>query len=261
MTAMQHVYLTAHGSFNSGPYLGESAQFGVRLSFVPKGSAPLAGETFTLPINGDAVAEFGTQAGTNGNLSKTWTARVGETLSPFNWGATEQIAAAEATRTLLVALKAYQHSTFSWKSVKQACIDATGHTQQTQSIYTFSSPVAGSGSNALPAQVALAVTLRANIMGRTGRGRFYVPAMATALTAEGALGSTAGTAIRTATKTWVDSLQAIDSGNVLYMPLVTVTSAGKLQGVRPVEIRTGQLLDTIKSRRAQVDEVYTSLPL
>jgi len=261
MGDMQHVYLTAHGSFNTGPYLGESAQFGVRLSFAPKASAPSMGDTFTMQSNGAAARISGTQAGANGTLTKTWEARVGSVGSPFTWGATEQIAAAEAMRTLLVALKAYQHSTFSWKTVKQACIDPLGKTQETQSIYTFAAPVVGSGSNALPAQVALAVTLRANILGRTGRGRFYVPAMATALTADGALGSSAGTAIRTATKTCIDSLQAIDSGNILYMPIVTVTSAGKADGVRPVEVRTGQLLDTIKSRRAQVDEVYTSLPL
>lgn len=261
MVAMQHVYMTAHGSFNSGPYLGESAQIGVRLAFAPKASAPVAGETFTLQTNGDATPLFGTQAGTNGSLAKTWEARVGSVGSPFTWGATEQIAAAEAFRTLLIALKAYQNSAFSWKTVKQAAIDATGHTIETQSVYTFTAAQAGSGTNPLPAQNALAVTLRANIMGRTGRGRYYLPAMATALTSDGTITTSATTAIRSATKTFIDSVQAIDSGNVLYMPIVTVTSAGKATGVRPVEVRTGQLIDTIKSRRAQADEVYTSLTL
>lgn len=261
MTAMHHVYLTAHGSFNSGPYLGEAAQIGVRLCFVPTATAPVMGETFEIPSNGDVATEYGTASGTNGTLTKTWKARVGAVGSTANWDASAQIAAAEATRTFLNAVKPYQAPEFSWKTVKQAAIGADGKTLGTQSIYTFSSPLVGSGSPSLPAQVALAVTLRANIMGRTGRGRFYLPALATALSTGGSLGTTMGSAVRTATKAWVDALQAVNPGAANMMPLWVITSAGKPTGVRPVEIRTGQLLDTVKSRRAQVDEVYTSLAL
>jgi hypothetical protein len=261
MVALQHVYLTAHGSFNTGPYLGEAAQFGLRLSFAPKASEPSLGETFAMQSNGDVSPLFGTQSGTHGALAKTWEARVGAVGSPFTWGPTEQIAAGEAVWTFLNAMKAYNHGNYSWKTVKQAAIDATGHTQGTQSIYTFTSPLVGSGSNALPAQVAMAITMRANIMGRTGRGRIYYPALSTALTSDGSTGTTFATACRTNLKTLIDSLQAIDSGNIVYMPIVSITSAGKSTAVRPVEVRTGQLLDTVKSRRAQVDEVYTTLAL
>lgn len=262
MGDMQHVYATVHGSYNSGPYSGEAAQLGVRLSFVPKLSAPVQGETFTHILNGAAVPDFGTQAGTNGSLTKTWTARIGPAGSTENYNAAFQIAVAEQLRTFVNSLKAYNNSAFRWTHVKQAAIDSLGKTVGTASTYTFTSPIAGSGSSPFPAQLAVAITMRANIVGRSGRGRVYYPALAGALLGtDAALASTAGSTMRTAMKTLIDGIQGIPAVGDLNMPIVCVTSAGKATAVRPVEVRTGQLVDTIKSRRAQATEVYTTLAL
>lgn len=258
MTAMQHLYVTAHGFYHQGPYLGEYAQIGFRFAFVPVASSPVAGETFEIPENGDAVPEFGTYAGTNGTLSKTWTARVGPPGSLENWGEAEQAATGDAVHTLLTALKAYQNNNFRWTDVKQAPIDSLGKTIGTASTYEFTTVIQGSGTSSLPAQAAIAISSRANIVGRSGRGRFYLPALSdSSLASDGSISGTPSNAMLTATKDYIDDMQGVIGGLSLMRALYMVTSSGKATGVRPVEIRIGSLMDTIRSRRAQVEETYT----
>lgn len=261
MPDMQHVYVTAHGEFTSAGWVGEKAQFGVRLVFAPVVSAPDMGSTFTPMLNGTPVPEFGTQAGTNGVLTKTWTARIGGAGSGENFDASQQIDAAEEVRTFLNAIKAYTYSGFRWTHVKLAAIDAAGKTVGTASTYTFNTAIAGTGSTLMGPQVALAVTMRANIVGRKGRGRFYLPALPQSLVSNDALAtSTPRNLIVGATKTMIDGLQNLP-GLSLFTGVVVVTSAGADTAVRPVELRVGDRLDTIKSRRAQVEESYIDLPL
>lgn len=260
--AMQHLYVTAHGEYSEGPYLGEAAQIGFRFGFVPVLTSPAMGETFELPENGEPVPEFGTQAGTNGTLSKTWTARVGPTGSEENWGASEQAATGDIVHTLLVALKAYQNNDFRWTSVKQAPVDSLGKTIGTASTFTFTAPATGAGTAGLPAQCAVAVSSRANIVGRSGRGRFYVPALAdTLLASDGSISGTPKGNMTTAFKAFIDSMQGVIGGLSLNRALYVVTSAGKATAVRPAEVRVGNLVDTIGTRRAQADETYQVLPL
>lgn len=259
---MQHLYLTCHGVYPSGPWEGEAAQIGFRFAFAGVGASPAQGETFTMQLNGQAVPEFGTATGTNGTLTKTWTARVGTTGSLENWGESEQIGAAEAARTLLNVLKSSQSNEFRWTSVKQAAVDDLGHTIGTASTYTFTTPIVGSATSGLPAQCAIAVSARANIVGRSGRGRFYVPALGTnVLTSEGQTGSSVLTAWNTAFKAYIDEMQGVLGGLDLWRAVYCITSAGKATAVRPAEVRTGNIIDTIRTRRAQVDETYYSLAL
>lgn len=259
---MHHLYLTCHGEYVSGPWEGETGQIGFRFGFFPVLEGPALGETVELPLNGEAVPEFGTADGDNGTLTKTWTARVGGIPSQENWGEAEQIEAAEIAYTLLTALKAYQASDFKWTSVKQAPIDSLGHTIGTASTYTFTSPLAGASASQLPAQCAIAISSRANIVGRGGRGRFYLPAVAqTGMTADGQLGSTAMNALTAAFKVFIDSMQGVVGGFDLMNAIYVVTSAGRDRAVRPAEVRCGSLIDTIRSRRAQVDESYVVVAL
>ena len=262
MTAMQHLYATAHGEYRQGPYLGEHAQIGFRFAFVPVAASPVNGETFTIPENGDAVPEFGTQAGTNGTLTKTWTARLGETGSLENWGAVEQAALGDAFWTLLLALRDSQNINFQWTHVKQAPIDALGKTIGTASTFDFTSAGVGVGTASMPAQSAVAVSTRANIVGRGGRGRYYVPGLSTSLVAtDGSVSGGTQTALNVATKAFIDSAQGVIGGLSVMRALYMITSAGKPTGVRPVEVRTGSMVDTIRSRRAQTPEEYVSLDL
>ena len=77
VTSFQHVYVTAHGSWASGPWVGEAAQFGLRLCIADAISSPALGSIFTPSGNGDAVTDQGTSAGTHGTLTKTWDGRIG----------------------------------------------------------------------------------------------------------------------------------------------------------------------------------------
>ena len=261
MSNLSHVYLTAHGSFTSGPWTGEAAQFGLRLCFVPTISAPDKGAIFTPQANGAIVADTGTTAGTNGTLARTWTARIGPVGSDENVDAGMQVDMAEDVRTFLNAVKAYTSASFRWTHVKVAGVDTAGEIPLNSAVYTFTTPIVGTGSNAQPPQVALALSLRANLVGRRGRGRIYMPALAGAiLTSDGTLGNSPGTTFRTAFKTLIDDLQNLP-GTPDYIPIVSVMSADSVDAVRPLHIRTGDRLDTIQSRRRQVAETYTTLAL
>lgn len=261
MTALQHVYLTAHGTWNSGPWAGEGAQFGLRLCTADTASAPALGTIWTPEINGDAVVDSGTQAGTNGTLTKTWTARRGLPGSTENWDAGLQIDMAEDMRTFLVAITAYHATFFRWTHVKVSPVSAAGKAIQSSSVYTFTTPIAGTGAGTLPPQIAMALSLRADIIGRRGRGRIYLPALVPAVNdTTGVVPTATQATFRTAFKTLVDNLQNLP-GTPQYIPIVSILSPGQATVVRPSQIRTGNRLDTIQSRRRQVAEVYATTAL
>lgn len=261
MTQLTNVYLVAQGSWTTGAWVGESAQFGLRLCPTAKAASPAMGETFTPLETGDVTVDQGTQVGTHGTLSRTWTARVGPTGSIENWNATWQVDRAEFLWTFLDAMKSYTSSSFKWSGVKISAVAATGHVVQNSAIYSFTTPLAGTASSVLPPQIALAVSMRANVLGRRGRGRIYLPAVgATALASDGTIAPTYGNSARAAFKSLIDSLQTSGVPDA-YQPIVSIMSAGSATAVRPVEIRTGSRFDTIQSRRRQVAETYTTLAL
>lgn len=262
MPNLKHVYMTAHGSYPSGAWVGESAQIGLRFSYEPVVSAPLKGDIYMPQEGGSIDADFGSLAGTHGTLAKTWKARVGPAGSAENCDAAAQVDLAEDMWTFLNAIKALQGSEFRWTHVKVAGVDTLGAIPRVASIYTFTAALPGSsGSGALPPQVAMALSTRANLVGRRGRGRVYIPALAqNMLAADGTVHTTSATTLRNAFKTLIDNVQAAP-GFTVNMPIVFVGSHDSADVVRPVEIRTGNRLDTIQSRRRQVAEGYTTLAL
>lgn len=261
MSNLQHVYVTAHGSYPSGAWYGEAAQIGVRLAFAPVVGGPAKGDIFT-PLGGGAITPtFGSQAGANGTLSKTWTARVGDTGSLENFDAAAQIDVAEDMRTFLNSIKGFQSPEWRWTHIKVAAVDADGKTPVVAAIYTLTTPIVGAGIGALPPQVAMALSSRANLVGRRGRGRVYIPALATAVVAaDGTIKTAEANAMRAAFKTLIDSCQSTPGFSVLQ-PIYMIGSADSPTVVRPTEIRTGNRLDTIQSRRRQVAESYTTTAL
>lgn len=261
MTTLQHIYATAHGTFLTGSWVGEGAQFGLRMVIANNTAAPEKGTTFTPMENGDVVTDQGQTSGTNGVLTRTWTCRLGETGSNENADAAFQIDIAEDLRTFLYALRTYSSTAFAWNSIKLAPVSAAGRTIGTSSVYQFGTVVQGTGTGLLPPQLAAAVTMRANILGRRGRGRIYLPALASAAVATTGLLTAAFTdAARAAMVTLIGDIENAP-GTPVYEPIVVVTSAGAATVVRPSQVRTGQRADTIRSRREQVAEVYTSTNL
>ena len=261
MTAPTHVYLTAHGQFVSGAWAGESAQFGLRLPVMDTDSAPARGTTFTPTANGDVVADQGSQSGTHGSLTRTFSFRMGGAGSVANWDAGVQIDCAEDVYTFLDTIKSYMHTSFKWTHVKQCPIGADGRALAHSSVYQYTTGVTGTASNLLPPQCALAISMRAPIIGRRGRGRIYLPAVsAGVIAADATISATPASNIRTAMATLIANLEDTP-GPISLVPCVAVMSADSSSAVRPSQVRTGNRIDTIKSRREGIAEVYTSLDL
>lgn len=263
MAELGHVYMTAHGEWTSAAWLGEKAQIGLRLPIVDDSAMPAVGSVFTPVSNGDVVQDTGTFAGTNGTLTRTWTARRGPITSTDNMDAAAQADLADDFWAFLNAVKTYQHTSFKWTHVKIAPVLTDGKYGAPSALYQFTAPVVGGNSNAcLPPEVALAVTFRAPVIGRRGRGRFYLPALTSqaVVTGDGTvLGTTASGIVGMA----VTLLSNIDNmpGTESYSTVVGVMSAGSATAVRPAQVRVGNHFDVQRRRQHQVIESYTTTAL
>lgn len=264
MPALQHVYLTAHGTWGAGSWANERAQIGCRLSFAAVGSEPDKGSTFTMPDNGDVATDTGTATGTHGTLTRTWKSRIGGVASPDNMDAAQQVDLAEDMWTFLNSVRSYQGGGFSWTHVKIAPILASGAYGAPSSVYQYTAALPGAaaaGNQTLPPEVALAVSFRAPVIGRTGRGRMYLPAMhVSAVNLDGTVHATASSAILASAVTLVGALENL-AGIEEVTPIFTVTSAGKSTGVRPSQARIGNHFDAQRRRQQQQPEVYAATNL
>lgn len=261
MTAMQHVYVTAHGSWQSGPWVGESAQIGLRIVPILASALPAKGTEFIVPMSGDVVADMGTTAGTHGTLMRLWKCRMGGLGSTEDYNDALSIDVAEDVWTFLDATKGLVSNKFAWTHVKQAAVGPDGKTIKGSSIYTFAAALAGTVTTwAQPPQLAAGVTLRAPIAGRRGRGRIYFPGSGVQTSTDGTLPAAAATSLRAELSNLIDSLAELP-GTSDFNLITVVTGAGQASAVRPSQIRTGNRWDTIQSRRRQVPESYATLDL
>lgn len=263
MPNVSHVYLSAHGEYHgSSPWVGEFAQMGVRVAYHPAVSPPTRGVVFTIGPNGAVETASGSQAGTNGTLTKSFTFRIGDTGSTENCDADEQISLAEDMRTFLASCAPYQAASFRWTHVKIAACDTDGKYRVPAAVYLFTSPIVGSASGTygttMPPEVALALSLRAPIVGRRGRGRMFLPGLAVSAAAtDGLVASGTATALSTALKTLVTNLDD-RPGTPLMDACTIVTSVGLSTAVRPSQARVGNHFDVQRSRQHQVSEAYTT---
>lgn len=264
MPALQHVYITAHGEWTYTPWVGEKAQIGLRLAIVDKDDIPAVGSVFNIPTHGDVAIDSGSSAGTHGTLTKSWTARIGPTGSVENFDADQQKDVGEDVWTFLDTIKAQIVQGFRWTHVKIAPLLADGSYGAPSALYQFTTPLVGTCSTSyppMPPEVAVAVSLRAPVIGRRGRGRIYMPAANTgAASANGDLNTGNADAYKSALVTLVTNLNNL-SGASDYQGVLMVTSAGKTTAVRPAEVRVGSHFDVQRRRQAQVPEVYRSTAL
>lgn len=263
MASLHHIYVTAHGEWTTPNWIGEKAQIGLRLVAAEGAAEPEKGTTFTPMSNGDVVFDGGTQAGTNGTLTRTWKARLGPVASTDNADAVMQADLGDDMWTFLNAIKTYQASVFRWTHVKIAPILAGGTYGAPSAIYQFTNPIVGGfASTPLPPEVALAISLRAPVIGRRGRGRFYLPALTpnALASADGTVLPATATGIRDMTSTLITNLQD-KPGVEDYGPLVAVLSANSNTAVRPSQVRVGNHWDVQRRRQHQVPETYVSATL
>lgn len=258
---LHHIYLTAHGEYAHTAWLGETAQIGLRIPVANRVSGPEKGSIWTPVSNGDVTQETGVTTGLHGQLAETWTARAGAIGSLVNADPAFQVNIAEHLWTFLDSIKAYVSSGFRWTHMKVAPIGISGDYESSAATYSLSSPLAGSATTMLPPQIALAVSLRAPIIGQRGRGRVYLPAIThSQVASDGKVASTFATTVMNNFKTLIDNIQGEwATGDV--QPIVSVFSPGAADVIRPSEIRVGDRFDTQQRRRRQVPEAYSQVAL
>lgn len=259
MATLHHIYVTAHGEYTETAWVGEKAQMGIRLPIANEASLPEKGSIWTPITNGDVALDSGTQAGTNGTLTRTWSARLGPTGSATNADAAMQADLGDDMWTFLNTIKARQVPGFKWTHVKIAPILSDGKYGAPSAIFQFTNPLVGTGTgNGMPPEVALAMSFRAPVIGRRGRGRMYLPALASGScqNADGTVASAPATSVIGALQTLVSNVENLP-GTEEYTTVVSVLSAGSTTAVRPSQVRVGNHFDAQRRRQHQVTESYS----
>lgn len=252
------VYVLTSGEFISGPWVGETAQFGIRMN-AGRPTITTPDITGTLPErDSEPIYDSGTWA--NGQWVQGWQ---GETIGTDTyWSKNVQQAMAEDIYTFLssTTMRSATSSSFAYKRVRLSPIGLDGKPAQAHSEWTFDPELAGTANDVLPPKIALALSLRTPVPGRQGRGRIYIPALSYNTMA------TDGRVKTTIPGNWLpvfkDLVNALNShGDSSTSHDVVITSAGKTEYVRPVEVRLGNHFDTQRRREAQIPEQYTTLTL
>lgn len=120
-------------------------------------------------------------------------------------------------------------------------------------------PLPGTGAARVPPQVALVVTLGTGVSrGLASRGRIFIPSpMAAMNTATGTLDTAMAVTHAGLAKTLIDNLNAVAPGARVI--IASDVREGAQQNVTTVEV--GRVLDTMRSRRAQLGEARSSAAL
>lgn len=256
MAGTGHIYVTAHGEF-TGYWAGETAQVGLRVLFRNIGGE--SGPVIQVPDLGAPTMQYNTYDSTLFNVVEQFNQQL-----PGMPGLTTEVMEDIATdvRTFLNAIRAQQATNFRWTHIKIAPIErGTGKYLAPSSIYTFKTAIAGTGASPLPPEVAVAVSLRAGIVGKRGRGRIYIPGLtANVTTSDGILGSTAKTNLSGSMHTLVKAIEDQPGLDTMDTKVV-VMSAQSTTAVVPAEVRVGEHLDAQRRRQHQVSEGYTIVPL
>ena len=258
MAGYGHLYVTMHGVWNAAAWVPETAQIGVRLLNRQLGDP--SGPIVPVVDRGGVVLASNQRDLTDWNVVQTFSAEVPGVPAASWTEFTDDLA--NDCKTFMAAVKSLQHTGYRWTHVKIAPIEVgTGKYLAPATTYTLKAPIAGTGATAMPPQDAICASLRANVVGRRGRGRIYLPGLAVGtLSADGKVGSSARTTLANAFSDLVADLEDLP-GTDLWQVRVAVMSANSTQAVLPSEVRVGDQFDTQRRREEQVGEAYTSVQL
>lgn len=251
-----HFYMTMHGEF-TGAWVGEYAQMGIRVGCWPLGTA--GGPVRELHDIGAPVQTYNDYDTTNFNVVQNFEQDLPGVPAAFSEYCDDL---AQDAYTFLSSIKAEQATLFRWTHLKIAPVElGTGKTKVPASLYTLKTPLIGGATGMLPPEVSIAMSLRAPIVGRRGRGRMYLPGVAQSVVAsDGKIATAVRTRIAGHVKTFVDNLgdtPGLDSTQTR----VIITSADKVDCVFPSEVRVGDHADAQRRRQHQVEEVYSAVAL
>jgi hypothetical protein len=135
-----------------------------------------------------------------------------------------------------------------------------GQTEGTPATLTYTSayPTGGEGGTMLPPQDSVAVSLQTMLVGRHGKGRFFLPPSSSALLSGGKVGSTPQSDILDAGVQFMEDLAYTGTGGLSahVRPVVTGVPFQTYGVVKAV--RVGNIVDTQRRRRNRLTEVYSS---
>lgn len=257
------LYLSMHFDYTAASgWQGETAQMGLRLGMVPTVGAPDMGAIFTLPV-ASSVSPLAVQGSdATWNYSCNWEAHWGSNPDEATIDLAQQADMAADCLTYWTAIKGQCNTGVRFTGVKIAPIQPDGTYSYGASEWRLKSAVAGTQASAMPPETSIAVTIMADIIGRRGRGRMFIPGLGTAnANTYGKVGASAITAFGAATKTLIDNLQNLSGVPQGYFPLVSVCSNNDATAIRPQTVRLGDHFDVQRRRQHQIPEnmTYTSL--
>lgn len=240
----------------TGGWLGEVAQCSWRMAYVPVPLVPGKGQQFTPQPANMSAQMSDTGANATWRWADSWRAEWGAD----SWGHDQNLEVGTALTTYWTAVKAYVAPYYSLAGFKTSLIKPDGKFAYGSSAYELIAPVPGAASSAAPPELSVCTTLRAPVLGRRGRGRWYLPGFTTpqATVDEGKVKSTFRQSMVTAGKALVVALEAVGDPYTDFQPLVAVGSATSATMYRPAQIRCGDHYDVQRRRQHQVPENYTT---
>jgi hypothetical protein len=156
-----------------------------------------------------------------------------------------------------VPLRPYFADDTVWTSVTAYKVNALGKAvDQAEAAFVG---VDGQGSQALPPQCALVVTLLTGAPGRSARGRMFLGGLSTFLTPQGRVLPASQQIITDAMASFYVQLRQTNNAPDVVRPVVvspTTTTARKI-----TRVQVGNVIDTMRSRRGKLVEARIARPV
>lgn len=254
MSGEKHILLTFGGQYTSSSLNPEIWQCGVRLAMV----FGTVDDTNVLPNDWEVKAE--SQVDTDGNWDNTnvWSV-TGPGLTTFDPLSYMKDYVQPSLETYFATDTFASTTTLTF--AKLSPINALGKVIEGRTCLSEANTTitGGQTGDRLPPENSIAVSWQTPVIGRRGRGRIYPPANAASqLTTAGRVNSTTQGHSKDQAIAFLEGLayNAISMGDPHVRPIVTGdpwTHYGVITGVR-----VGDVVDTQRRRRDQLDEVYVT---
>lgn len=259
-----HLYVVFQGQYKAAQakLTQETFQTGVR--FICTAANPVD-QIGTLPADNEVypVAETVSRVETNWTIEGNWRIEAGiNDLDVGDW-LNDQLAPALVTfwGGGLFSSLAYM------RQIRVYPIDSTGHvapaapySSGTPVVLTFNTETTcdGGGSGAmLPPQISIVASTRTAQVGRSSRGRMFLPAPdAQEIQANGTFGSTNAGYMAGNVSTFLEAVQIVPGGpGVSVLPAVVPTNWESYALI--TSVRVGDVYDTQRRRRRAIPEAYS----
>jgi len=257
MGNVNHLYLVAKGAYEDTELLNEGWQFGIRL---------MPGVTAIENIGAPGM-EFDTSTDTLTGDTTNWTSSANYLLEGgiTDINPAEYLTdAGEAFKTWFEATNSNLSGNIVLSSLTLYPMDSTGHVVNqdvgpAKAVATPKAAIDGANTGGmLPLQIANVISLRTDNTTRRGRGRVYLPGL-TSTSLTGTNGTVNGTFRTNILGTFSTLLTALSIGDGGAPPVIRPVVIGSPYTTYYVitSIRMGNLPDTQRRRRRQIEEVYT----